>query len=99
MAFFLRGENASNATKPYLGTKLNRVAGRVIENPLVSVTTDALMMQMPSCRASGSNRENGVDGEVGDHSLSAKISPKVRDGSAGTGLFIDAISLNRRRWL
>ena len=51
---FLRGENP---TKPYLGPKFNRVAGQVIENPFVSVTTDVLMMRIPGFRASGSDRE------------------------------------------
>ena len=55
-----------NATKP----------GRVIENPLASVTVDVLMMRKPSCRASGSDRKNGVDREAGDHSLSANVSPE-----------------------
>ena len=54
---FLRAENPTCATKPYLGSKINRAAGRVIKNPLVSVTIDVLMMRIPSCRANGSDRE------------------------------------------
>ena len=46
-----------SATKPYLGSKTSRVAGRVIENPFVSVTIDVLIMRIPSCRASGSDWE------------------------------------------
>ena len=53
--YFFAWENP--ATKPYLGSKVNRVAGRVIENACVSVTIDVSMMRMPSYRASGSDRE------------------------------------------
>ena len=52
-----RRENPTNARKPYLGSKIKRVAGRVIENPFVSVTIDVLMMRIPAYRASGSDRE------------------------------------------
>ena len=55
---------------------LSRAAGRVIENPLVSVTIDVLMMRIPSCRANGSDRGNGVGGKVGDYSLSANVFPQ-----------------------
>ena len=40
-----------------LGSKINRVAGRVIENPSVSVTIDELMIRISSYRANGSDRE------------------------------------------
>ena len=67
-----------NATKPYLGSKISRVSGRVTENPLVSVTIDVLMMRIPGCRASGSDRENGVDGKVDAHKPSSPIKSKGR---------------------
>ena len=37
--------------------RLARLAGRVIENPFVSVTTDVLMKCSPSSRANGSDEE------------------------------------------
>ena len=37
--------------------RLARLAGRVIQNPFVSVTIDVLMMRILSFRASGSDRE------------------------------------------
>ena len=37
--------------------RIARLAGRVIKNPFVSVTTDVLMMRIPSFRANGSDRE------------------------------------------
>ena len=52
-SFFLRRESP---TKPYLGSKISRAAGRVIENAFVSVTIDVLMMRMQSYRANGSDR-------------------------------------------
>ena len=53
--YFFAWENP--ATKPYLGSKVNRVAGRVIVNACGSVTIDVPMMRMPTYRASGSDRE------------------------------------------
>ena len=41
--------------EPYLGSKINRAAGRVIKNPFVSVTIDVLMVRMPSCYTPGSD--------------------------------------------
>ena len=46
---------------------VQRLAGRVIENPLVSVTIDVLTKCSPSFRANGGDRENGVDEKVGAH--------------------------------
>ena len=40
-----------------LGSKFGRVAGRVAENQLASVTIDQLMRSKQSCSASGSDRE------------------------------------------
>ena len=56
-AVFLAFSRRENPTKPYLGSKINRVAGRVIENACRSGTIDVLMMQIPTYRASGSDRE------------------------------------------
>ena len=53
--YFFAWENP--ATKPYLGSKVNRVAGRVIKNAQGSVTIEVPMMRIPTYRASGSNRE------------------------------------------
>ena len=58
---------------------------------MVSVTIDLLMKCSPRFRAGGSDRENGIDGEVGDHSLSPNVSPKVRDKCVDTDLLFDAI--------
>ena len=54
---FSRRENPTNARKPYLGSKIKRAAGRVIENACVSVSIDVLMMRIRSYRANGSDRE------------------------------------------
>ena len=54
---FSRRENPTNARKPYLGSKIKRVAGRVVKIALASGTIDVLMMRMPSYRANGSGRE------------------------------------------
>ena len=43
-AVFLAFLRRENPTKPYLGSKINRVAGRVIKNACGSVTIDVLMM-------------------------------------------------------
>ena len=48
---------------------------------MVSVTSDLLMMRIPSCRASGSDRENGV----------GEKPSKDRDMCVGTDLLFDAI--------
>ena len=56
-AVFLAFSRRESPTKPYLGSKINRAAGRVIENPFVSVTVDVLMMRIPTYRANGSDRE------------------------------------------
>ena len=40
-----------------LGSKIDRVAGRVSGNPLASVIIGVLMMRIPTYRASGSDRE------------------------------------------
>ena len=93
LSFLCVVKTLQNPTKPYLKSKISRVNGRVIGNPLVSVTIDLLMKCSPRFIASGSDRENGVVGKAGDHSLSAN------DESAGTDLLFDAIFLNRRRWL
>ena len=52
-----REKKGTHAVKPNLGSKINRAAGRVIENPFVGVTIDVLMMRIPSFRASGFDRE------------------------------------------
>jgi len=57
LVFFCVVKALQNATEPYLGSKINRAAGRTIENPFVSVTIDLLMVRIPSFRASGSDRE------------------------------------------
>ena len=44
--YFFAWENP--ATKPYLGSKVNRAAGRVIVNACGSVTIDVPMMRMPT---------------------------------------------------
>ena len=56
VAVFLAFSRRENPTKPYLGSKIKRAAGRVIENLLASVTTDVLTMRIQSYRASGSDR-------------------------------------------
>ena len=73
----MRGENPTKSYKPYLvGSNISRANGRVIGDPLVSVTIDLLMKCSPSFRASGSDGENGVDEKAGAHSLSANVSLK-----------------------
>ena len=52
-----RRENPTNATKPYLGSKIKRAAGRVIKKAFASGTIDVLMMRIQTYRASGSDRE------------------------------------------
>ena len=56
-AAFLAFSRRENPTKPHLGTKINKVAGRVIVNACGSVTIEVPMMRMPTYRASGSYRE------------------------------------------
>ena len=61
----------------YLGSKISRAAGRVIENPFVSVTTDVPM----KCeyRVAGpavATGKNGNDKRAGNHSLPRNVSPK-----------------------
>ena len=56
-AVFLASSRRENPTKPYLGTKIDMVAGRVIKSALVSVTIEVLMMRIPGYRASASDRE------------------------------------------
>ena len=56
-AVFLAYSRRENPTKPYLGSKINRVAGRVFKKALASGTIDVLMMRIPTYRASGSDRE------------------------------------------
>ena len=56
-AVFLAFSRRENPTKPYLGSKINRVAGRVIKNAFASGTIDVLMMRIPTYRANGSDRE------------------------------------------
>ena len=56
-AVFLAFSRRENPTKPYLGSKINRVAGRVIVNACGSVTIKVPMMRMPTYRANGSDRE------------------------------------------
>ena len=53
--YFFAWENP--ATKPYLGSKVNRVAGRVDTHAYGGVTIDMPMMRMPTYRARGSDRE------------------------------------------
>ena len=59
--YFSRREDPISSPKTQagvqLGSKVNRVAGRVIENAHVSVTIDGLMMRIPTYRASGRDRE------------------------------------------
>ena len=59
-----------------VGLSLNRAAGRVIENPLVSVTTDPLMQTHQVSGPAVATGKNGVDEKTGDHSLSANVSPQ-----------------------
>ena len=56
-AIFLALSRRENPTKPYLGSKINRVAGRVVKKAFASGTIDVLMMRIPTYRASGSDRE------------------------------------------
>ena len=56
-AVFLAFSRRENPTKPYLGSKINRVAGRVVKKAFASGTIDVLMMRIPTYRASGSDRE------------------------------------------
>ena len=56
-AAFLAFSRRENPTKPYLGSKINRVAGRVVKKTLTSGTIDVLVMRIPTYRASGSDRE------------------------------------------
>ena len=56
-AVFLAFTRRENPTKPYLGSKFNRIAGRVIQKAFASGTIDVLMMRIPTYRASGSDRE------------------------------------------
>ena len=56
-AVFLAFSCRENPTEPYLGSKINRVAGRVIVNACGSVTTEVPMMRIPTYRANGSDRE------------------------------------------
>ena len=56
-AVFLAFSRRENPTKPYLGSKINRVAGRVIKKAFASGTIDVLMMRIPAYRANGSDRE------------------------------------------
>ena len=56
-AVFLAFSPRENPTKPYLGSKINRVAGRVIVSACGSVTIEVPMMRIPSHRASGRDRE------------------------------------------
>ena len=53
--YFFAWENP--ATKAYLGSKVNRVAGRVIKKAFASGTIDVLMMRIPAYRTNGSDRE------------------------------------------
>ena len=53
--YFFAWENP--ATKPYLGSKVNRVAGRVDTHACGNVTIEVTMMRMPAHRGSGSDRE------------------------------------------
>ena len=50
-AVFLAFSRRGNPTKPYLGSKINRVAGRVVKKAFASGTIDVLMMRMPTYRA------------------------------------------------
>ena len=56
-AVFLTFSRRENPTKPYLGSKINRVAGRVIKKAFGSGTIDVLMMRIPTYRANGRDRE------------------------------------------
>ena len=56
-AVFLAFSRRENPTKPYLGSKINRVAGRVAKKAFANGTIDVLMMRIPTYRASGSDRE------------------------------------------
>ena len=56
-AVFLAFSRRENPTKPYLGSKINRVAGRVIKKAFASGTIDVLMMRIPAYRTNGSDRE------------------------------------------
>ena len=56
-AVFLVFSRRENPTKPYLGSKINRAAGRVIKKAFASGTSDVLMMRILAYRANGSGRE------------------------------------------
>jgi hypothetical protein len=50
-AVFLAFSRRGNPTKPYLGSKINRVAGRVVKKAFASGTIDVLMMRIPTYSA------------------------------------------------
>ena len=56
-AVFLAFSRRESPTKPYLGSKINRVAGRVIKKAFASGTIDVLMIRISTYRANGSDRE------------------------------------------
>ena len=56
-AVFLAFSRRGNPTKPYLGSKINRVAGRVVKKAFAGDTIKVPMMRTPTHRASGSDRE------------------------------------------
>ena len=56
-AVFLAFSRRENPTKPYLGSKINRVAGRVTKKDFASGTIEVPMMRIPAYRANGSDRE------------------------------------------
>ena len=56
-AAFLAFSRRENPTKPYMGSKINKVAGRVVKKAFACGTIDVLMMRIPTYRASGSDRE------------------------------------------
>ena len=56
-AVFLAFSRRENPTKPYLGSKINRAAGRVVKKAFASGTIDVLTMRIPTYRASGSDRK------------------------------------------
>ena len=56
-AVFLAFSRRENPTKPYLGSKIKRAAGRVIVYAGGSVTIEVPMMRIPTYRANGRDRE------------------------------------------
>ena len=56
-AVFLASPRREYPTEPYLGRKLTGLPDELLRTLSASVTIDVIMMRLPSCRASGSDRE------------------------------------------